>query len=63
MDSSKVTLAAQPVHIDHSTGSVSGTVTGEGTLNGDGSADLTLHFTDETGTGGAQDYTISGSKE
>jgi len=63
MDSSKVTLAAQPVHIDHSTGFVSGTVTGEGTLNGDGSADLTLHFTVESGVGGAQDYTIAGSKE
>src|SRR5579884_1480158 len=29
---SKLTLESQPVHIDHSTGSVTGTVTGDGTL-------------------------------
>lgn len=61
-DSSKVSLVSQPVHIDHSTGSVSGNVTGEGVLNGDGSCDVTLHF-----TGGAvdptQDYEIAGTKE
>ncbi len=62
LDSSKVTLAAQPVHIDHSTGSVSGSVTGEGVLNGDGTCDVTLHFTSDTG-GSTQDYEISGMKE
>jgi len=61
-DSSKVALVSQPVHIDHSTGSVTGTVTGEGTLNGDGTADVTLHFVPEAGTD-PQDYTIAGSKE
>ena len=60
-DSSKVSLAAQPVHIDHSTGSVSGTTTGDGVLNGDGSCDVTLHFTSDSGA--TQDYEISGSKE
>ncbi len=60
-DSSKVSLAAQPAHIDHSTGSLSGMVTGEGTLMSDGSAMLTLHFTPATGA--EQDYTIAGSKQ
>jgi hypothetical protein len=60
--SSKVSLAAQPVHIDHSTGSVTGTVTGDGTLNGDGTCDVTLHFTPDSGVG-EQDYEITGSKD
>ena len=60
--SSKVTLAAQPAHIDHSTGSLSGTVTGSGTLGGDGSCDIMLHFvSDDMST--TQDYEVSGSKE
>ena len=63
MDSSKLTLASQPVHIDHSTGSVSGTVTGDGVLNSDGSCDVTLHFTSDAGVGTPQDYEITGSKE
>lgn len=63
MDSSKVSLAAQPVHIDHSTGSVTGTVTGEGVLNGDGSCDVMLHFTSDAAVGMPQDYEITGSKE
>jgi hypothetical protein len=62
-DSSKVSLASQPVHIDHSTGSVSGLVTGDGVLNGDGSCDVTLHFANDSGVGGTQDYEISGTKE
>jgi hypothetical protein len=62
-DSSKVSLDPQPVHIDHSTGSVTGTVTGDGVLNGDGSCDVTLHFTSEAGVGSPQDYEITGSKE
>jgi hypothetical protein len=62
-DSSKVSLASQPVHIDHSTGSVSGNATGEGTINSDGSCDVTLHFTTDAMTGGVQDYVISGMKE
>jgi hypothetical protein len=61
--SSKVSLASQPVHIDHSTGSVSGLVTGDGTINGDGTCDVTLHFTTDTGTGGVQDYVVSGMKD
>ena len=61
-DSSKVTMTMQPVHIDHSTGSVTGSVTGEGTLNGDGTADVTLHFLPESGTD-PQDYMISGTKD
>ncbi|HEX8954599.1 MAG TPA: hypothetical protein VF945_22245, partial [Polyangia bacterium] len=60
-DSSKLTLASQPVHIDHSTGSVSGNVTGSGVLNKDGSCDVMLHFTSDTGA--TQDYEVSGSKE
>ncbi|MGZ3427341.1 MAG: hypothetical protein ACXVCV_11865 [Polyangia bacterium] len=62
-NSSQISLDAQPVHIDHSTGSVSGNVTGEGTLSGDGTCDVTLHFTTDAGTGGVQDYVISGMKD
>ena len=62
-DSSKVSLASQPVHIDHSSGSVSGTVTGDGVLKGDGSCDVTLHFADPAGVGSLQDYEIVGNKE
>ena len=62
-DSSKVSLDSQPVHIDHSTGSVSGTVIGEGVLNGDGSCDVVLHFSDPAGVGSMQDYEIVGTKE
>lgn len=61
-DSSKLSLASQPVHIDHSTGSVSGTVTGDGVLNGDGTCDVVLHFTGD-GSGTPQDYEITGSKD
>ena len=61
--SSKVSLAAQPAHIDHSTGSISGMVTGDGVLNGDGSCDVTLHFADPSGVGSMQDYEIVGTKE
>ena len=61
-NSSMVSLDAQPAHIDHSTGSLSGMVTGMGTLAADGSCDITLHFVaDDTVT--MQDYEIAGSKE
>ena len=60
-DSSKVSLASQPVHIDHSTGSLSGMVTGDGSLNGDGTCDVMLHFVGDGST--QQDYEISGTKE
>ena len=62
-DSSRVSLDSQPVHIDHSTGSVTGTGTGDVARNGDGSCDVTLHFTSEAGVGSPQDYEITGSKE
>jgi hypothetical protein len=61
-DSSRISFDMQPVHIDHSTGSVTGTVTGEGTLNGDGSCDVTLHFLPEAGSQ-PQDYGITGTKD
>jgi hypothetical protein len=60
-DSSKLSLAMQPVQIDHSTGSQAGTVTGEGVLMGDGTATLTLHFTSMSGV--MQDYDVSGTKQ
>jgi hypothetical protein len=60
--SSMITLDAQPAHIDHSTGSLSGMVTGTGTLGGDGTCDIMLHFvSDDMVT--MQDYEVSGSKE
>ncbi|HEY2745382.1 MAG TPA: hypothetical protein VGL86_12185 [Polyangia bacterium] len=60
--SSIITLDAQPAHIDHSTGSLSGTVTGSGTLGGDGSCDIMLHFVSDD-MSATQDYEVSGSKE
>jgi hypothetical protein len=59
--SSMLSLEMQPVHIDHSTGAVDGSASGMGTLMGDGSCDITLHFTD--GAGATQDYEIMGAKE
>lgn len=59
-NSSMITIAAQPAHIDHSTGSLSGMVTGDGSLNGDGTCDVMLHFTADATQ---QDYEISGTKE
>ena len=56
-----VALASQPAHIDHSTGSLSGNVTGDGVLNGDGTCDVTLHFATDSGT--TQDYEITGTKD
>jgi len=61
-DSSRISFDMQPVHIDHSTGFVTGSVTGEGTLNGDGTCDVTLHFLPESGTD-PQDYGITGTKD
>ena len=60
-DSSKLQLSSQPGHIDHSTGSQTGTVIGDGTLQGDGTTTLTLHFT--SASGAMQDYDISGTKQ
>jgi hypothetical protein len=60
--SSMVSLDPQPAHIDHSTGSISGMVTGMGSLSADGSCDVTLHFvSDDMAT--MQDYEIAGTKE
>ncbi|HXU72509.1 MAG TPA: hypothetical protein VN947_24470 [Polyangia bacterium] len=59
--SSMIAIAAQPAHIDHSTGSLSGMVTGDGSLNGDGTCDVMLHFVGDGST--QQDYEISGTKE
>jgi len=61
LDGVSHSLDAQPAHIDHSTGSISGTVTGSGTLNGDGTCDVTLHFVGEDTTT-MQDYEISGAR-
>jgi len=61
-DSSKLSVAAQPAHIDHSTGALSGDVSGEGVLMGDGTCDLMLHFAPMLAAAGAQDYEIAGSK-
>ena len=60
--SSKVSLSSQPAHIDHSTGSLSGNVTGQGVLNADGSCDIVLHFALGS-MGTTQDYEIVGNKE
>lgn len=60
-DSSKVTLDAQPAHVDHSTGALTGTVTGSGTVKPDGTCDLTLHFV--VASASPQDYQIVGAKQ
>jgi hypothetical protein len=60
-DSSNVTLAAQPAHVDHSTGSLTGTVTGMGTIKPDGTCDVMLHFVPASAN--PQDYQITGTKQ
>jgi hypothetical protein len=64
LDGTKLTLDLQPVHVDHSTGQLDGTLTGEGTLAPDGSnLDLTLHFMPTNLAGAAVlDYAVTGSK-
>jgi hypothetical protein len=61
-NSTNISIAAQPVNIDHSTGFVSGTTTGEGTLTADGTCDVFLHFT-ASGGAAAQDYEIVGTRQ
>lgn len=73
LDGMKLTLDRQPAHIDHSTGTLDGTLTGEGMVAPDGSSlVLTLHFspTNFAFDGGAAtdggaptlDYDVSGAK-
>jgi hypothetical protein len=72
-DGATLKLDAQPVHVDHSTGTIDGTVTGVGTLNRSGMVGLTLHLLPtnlalpaDAGTpdGGASlDYEVTGTKE
>jgi hypothetical protein len=46
----KLTLAAQPAYVDHSTGLLEGTISGDGTIGSDGSCDFALHFVPTGGT-------------
>jgi hypothetical protein len=68
-----LTVNTQPIHVDHSTGPIDGTVTGSGTLNGT-SLNLTLNvlpsdFTifdanhNPVAAGTTVDYTITGTQE
>jgi hypothetical protein len=68
LDGGNLKLAAQPVHVDHSTGEIDGTVTGIGTLNGT-NLSLTLDVTpnspvpDDDGGTAVIDYEVMGSKQ
>jgi hypothetical protein len=71
-------LAPQPAHIDHSTGNLTGSITGEGTAAADGTIMSTLDFTPTSGevkdadgglvpfpdggTGQVLEYQITGSR-
>ena len=66
-------IASQPIHVEHSTGSIDGTVTGQGSADG-ASLTLTLNvlpinFAVPDGSGGVLpagstvDYTLTGGKE
>ncbi len=55
-----LSIGKQTVQIDHSTGSVQGTVTGSGTVNGS-ALTVTLHFLGADGT--KTDYQITGTRD
>jgi hypothetical protein len=59
--SSMLIIDPQPAHIDHSTGQLDGRLNGSGTINGDGSCDLTLHFM-PANSATPQDYAVTGAK-
>jgi hypothetical protein len=59
--SSMLTIDPQPAHIDHSTGQLDGRLSGSGAISGDGSCDITLHFTATSSTT-PQDYAVTGAK-
>jgi hypothetical protein len=68
LDGGDLKLAAQPVHVDHSTGEIDGTVTGIGTLSGT-NLSLTLDVTpnmpvpDDDGGTAVIDYEVMGAKQ
>jgi hypothetical protein len=68
LDGGNLKVASQPVHVDHSTGEIDGTVTGVGTLSGT-SLSLTLDVTpsnpvpDDDGGTAVIDYEVMASKQ
>jgi hypothetical protein len=62
-DPGSLNLASQPVHIDHPSGRLDGTLTGSGKINSDGSCDVKLHFTPTAGSTGPIDYDVSGARQ
>jgi hypothetical protein len=75
LDGSSLKLDSQPIRVDHSTGTIEGTVTGSGNLSTSGSVDLALHvaptnFAIQGPDGGEPppqgttlDFQVQGSKE
>lgn len=59
--SSMLSFDRQLARIEHSTGRADGSLTGMGTLRGDGRCDLTLSFIADDGAG--QSYEVMGAKE
>jgi hypothetical protein len=60
LQGSSVKLASQPVHVDHSTGALDGAISGMGTIKGDGTCDLMMHFVPTSGA--ALDFEIAGTR-
>jgi hypothetical protein len=56
----KLTLAAQPAHVDQSSGYIDGNVSGSGTLKSTGDVDLALKFAPASGA--AMTLQVSGSR-
>jgi hypothetical protein len=61
MNSTMLTLEAQPVHIDHSTGELDGNVSGSGSIGADGTCNLKLLFT-AVGSTAPSEYDVTGSR-
>jgi len=60
LNGDKVTLAAQPAHVDHWMGLMNGNISGSGSLKKGGDADLSLTFAPASGS--PLTLAISGSK-
>jgi hypothetical protein len=56
-------ILEQQVHIDHSTGNLDGTLTGDGMVAADGTFAAVFHYAPTTMAGTVLDYDLSGQKQ